>query len=199
MLLSSSRLVLFSAASFVSLIVLTGCDGRPGRISPPKVKPETAAANAMTLYDANKDGKISGDEFESCSSLKAIAQNGEVTADLISAQVAKWQQGKLGRVNVSVMIFHNGKPLAGASVRLMPEKFMGSDIASCTATTDARGGTPISVPTKDPGEPQGISPGFYRLEVTKDGENIPAKYNAETTLCLAVLGDVLDRTFNLLY
>ena len=28
----------------------------------------------------------------------------------------------------------------------------------------------------------GVPPGFYRVQVTKSGENIPAKYNRETTL-----------------
>jgi len=199
MLRSLSGVVPLSVALLVSLAVIEGCDGRPGRISPPKVNPATAAAEAMTMYDADKDGKIAGDEFTSCSSLKAIAKNGEATADLIAAQVTTWQQSRVGRVTASVVISHNGRPLPGASVKLIPEKFMGSDIPSYTATTNARGGTLISAPTKDPGEPQGISPGFYRLEITKDGENIPAKYNTETTLCLAVLGDVLDRSINLAY
>ena len=35
---------------------------------------------------------------------------------------------------------------------------------------------------------QGLSPGFYRVEITKDGEKIPAKYNTETTLGAEVAG-----------
>ena len=41
---------------------------------------------------------------------------------------------------------------------------------------------PISpAPLADPSV-KGLSPGFYRVEITKDGETIPAKYNTETTL-----------------
>jgi len=28
---------------------------------------------------------------------------------------------------------------------------------------------------------EGVAPGFYRVEITKTGENIPAKYNTETS------------------
>ena len=32
----------------------------------------------------------------------------------------------------------------------------------------------------------GLSPGFYRVEITKEGDNIPAKYNTATTLGLEI-------------
>jgi hypothetical protein len=185
------------AASFC-WIVVAGCDNGAKRLSPPKVSPLTAAANAMTMYDTNHDGKISGDELEKCASLKAIAKNGEVTAEMISAQISEWQKGNIGRVSVSVRILHNGQPLANASVKVVPEKFMGADIQSAVDTTIANGGVGLSVPA-GPGVPKGMSPGFYRIEVTKDGESIPAKYNTETTLGLAVLGDVNGTPFNLVY
>jgi hypothetical protein len=28
--------------------------------------------------------------------------------------------------------------------------------------------------------PPGVAPGLYRVEITKDGEDIPAKYNTDT-------------------
>jgi hypothetical protein len=42
------------------------------------------------------------------------------------------------------------------------------------------------VPTTGPDDPKGVAPGFYRIEITKAGDNIPAKYNSETTLGQAV-------------
>jgi hypothetical protein len=183
-----------------SLLVVVGCTGRPSRISPPKVKPAQAAADAMAMYDTNKDGKISGDEFAQCTSLKAIAQNGEVTQDRIAAVVAGWQQSRIGRLSISVCLRHNNSPLGNATVKLVPEKFMGTDILTITAKTDAANGAiALSVPTKGPEEPQGVSPGFYRLEVTKDGDNIPAKYNTETTLCIAAIEEGRDFSFTLAY
>jgi len=152
------------------------------------------------MYDANKDSKISGDEFERCSSLKAIARNGEVTADTLVNLFNLWQKGDIGRVNVGIRIVRNGQPLAQASVKLAPEKFMGTDIQPATGTTNGNGVTALSVPVAQAGVPRGASLGFYRIEVTKDGESIPAKYNAESVLCLAVL-DMINSppTFNLVY
>jgi len=197
MLYCVSRLSWLLLAASYCLIVVAGCNGRPGRLSPPQVNAATAAAQAMAMYDTNQDGKISGEEFDACSSLKAIAKDGAVTADLIAAKITEWQKGNIGRVAVSVKILHNGKPLPGASVKLTPEKFLGTDIQSATAITYANGEAGITVPVA-PGVPQGMSLGFYRIAVTKDGESIPAKYNTETTLGLAVLGDV-NPTFNLVY
>jgi hypothetical protein len=193
-----SRLFWISLVASLCWMVVTGCDSKPKRLSPTKVNATTAAANAMTMYDANHDGKISGDELEKCQSLKAIAKNGEVTAEMISGQISQWQNGGPGRVAVGVVVFHNGKPLAGASVKLMPEKFMGTDLTPVTGTTAATGGAPMSVPTSGPAEPKGGSLGFYRVEITKEGESIPAKYNTETTLGMAVLGET-STTFNLVY
>ena len=39
-----------------------------------------------------------------------------------------------------------------------------------------------SVPVNGPDDVQGVPPGFYRVEITKAGEQIPAKYNTATTL-----------------
>jgi hypothetical protein len=42
----------------------------------------------------------------------------------------------------------------------------------------------ISLPTTPgpDGDPPGVAPGFYRVEITKPGEIIPAQYNTATTL-----------------
>jgi hypothetical protein len=195
---SLMRAVLVSAA-FLSLIV-AGCSRTPARIKVPKVDAAAAAAEAMAMCDADKDGKISGDEFDQCSSLKAIARNGEVTADMLANLFDLWQKGDIGRVNVGVRIVRNGQPMANASVKLRPEKFMGTDIQPATGTTNANGISAVSVPVAQVGVPRGASLGFYRIEVTKDGESIPAKYNTESVLCLAVL-DMINSppTFNLVY
>jgi hypothetical protein len=193
------RVVLLPSILALLATAFSGCDGRPARISPPKVKPAVAAAAAMSLYDVNQDGAISGDELDKCPSLRTIAKDGKVTADMIASYFDRWQKAMVGRVNVSVIIQHNGRPLPKASVKLVPEKFMGAGITLGTGMTNEFGGAGVSVPTADPSVPTGMTPGFYRLEVAKDGESIPAKYNTETTLGLAILGDVVDRPFILSY
>ena len=51
---------------------------------------------------------------------------------------------------------------------------------TATGKTDQNGMAMLSIPTSGPGDPPGVAPGFYRVEITKDGEKIPAKYNTET-------------------
>jgi hypothetical protein len=57
------------------------------------------------------------------------------------------------------------------------------------------------VAVKSAEDPKGIPLGFYRIEVTKDGESIPAKYNTETILGIDVMGAQAGNTpqFNLVY
>jgi hypothetical protein len=193
----ASRLFWISLVASFCLMVVAGCDGKPKALRPTKVNAATAAAKAMAMYDANQDGKISGDELEKCRSLKAIAKNGEVTADMIVEQIKQWQNRGPGRVPVGIAVLHNGKPLAGASVKLVPEEFL-TDLVTAVGTTNATGAAPMSVPTSGPAEPKGASIGFYRIEITKEGESIPAKYNTETTLGAAVLGETTE-AFNLVY
>jgi len=195
-----SRTVSVSLVVSLILLVVAACDNGLKRIVPPSMNSSAAASQAMEMYDQNQDSKISGDEFQKCVALKAIAKDGAVTPDMIADLVAKWTKGPVGRVGVGVQVLHNGKPLRGVTVKLTPEKFLGPNIKAAEATTDNFGGAAISLPTRDPGEPKGVPLGFYRVEIAKDGESIPAKYNAETMLSIAVLGEQTGGvTFNLIY
>jgi hypothetical protein len=187
-------------------------DMPPPRISAPPYDPAAAAAKAMKLYDADKDGKISGEELDKAPGLKAAlkvmrtdADKG-ITADQISLRVQKWLDSRIGRTSLSCMVTHNGKPLPGATVKFVPEKFL-SDALTETASgvTNQTGMTLLSVPVQ-PGPdalPPGLPLGIYRVEITKDGEDIPAKYNTETVLGQEVSLDNLDMQmgikFNLKY
>jgi hypothetical protein len=141
------------------------------------------------MYDTNKDGKISGDELDKCGALKsAIAQidkggEGFITAEKIATRVKEWQDSKLGRMSMTCLIQHNGQPLADADVKFVPEKFLGSNMIVASGKTDKNGLAVISIPTSgERTDPPGVPPGLYRVEVTKAGANIPAKYNTDTIL-----------------
>ena len=61
-------------------------------------------------------------------------------------------------------------------------------VKSGSGTTSQAGAAEISSPyTADPSV-KGMPPGFYRVEITKDGTAIPAKYNTETILGAEVAG-----------
>ncbi len=157
----------------------------PPRILPPKIDPRAAGAAAIKQFDANGDGKISGKELDKCPGLKAaidqVDRNGDgtITAEEIAARIKAWQDSKLGRMSLGCRVTHNGKPLAGAEVKFVPEKFLGDNLKIATGKTNAAGVTMI---TATNGRFPGVPPGFYRVEITKPGEKIPAKYNTQTIL-----------------
>jgi len=170
--------------AFVALFILNaGCMRRPSRIHPPSINASAAGAKAVETFDANKDGKISGEELDKCPGVKAAlkridtAGSGAVTADMITARIEAWQDSKLGRMSFSCRVTHNGQPLSGAEVKFVPEKFLGENVKVATGKTDQNGMAMINIPDTTP---PGIAPGFYRVEITKPGLNIPAKYNTET-------------------
>jgi hypothetical protein len=84
-------------------------------------------------------------------------------------------------MTVTCVITHNGTPLPGATVTFVPEKFLGDEMKTGVGITEAHGVAKIKAPGGEMGG-RGLSPGFYRIEVTKPGEPIPPKYNTETIL-----------------
>ena len=67
-------------------------------------------------------------------------------------------------------------------ILIVPEDFLGPELATGTGTTDGSGTALISQPSRGEGDTaRGMSPGFYRVEITK-GDEIPAKYNTATVL-----------------
>ncbi len=170
-----------------------GCwDRGPSRVYPPGID-SAAASKALQEFDTNKDGFIDGAELDKVPGLKAALKevdtnkDGKISADEINARIGAWKDSKLGRMPVSCRVTHNGQPLAGATVSFEPEKFLGDQLTVGSGTTNAAGMAKITAVWKE-GLP-GVGPGFYRVKVTKTGENIPAKYNTETTLGQEVAND----------
>ena len=83
---------------------------------------------------------------------------------------------------VHCKVTHNGKALAGVTVTFVPEPFLGGGMQKGTGTTSSAGVANIVSPYAADPAIRGMSPGFYRVEITKSGEKIPAKYNTQTTL-----------------
>jgi hypothetical protein len=93
---------------------------------------------------------------------------------------------------MGIHVLHNGKPLADAEVKFVPEKFLGDKLPIGAGKTNKDGIALISIPMKGSNDPPGMPPGFYRVEITKDGENIPPKYNTETIFGQEVAVDAKD-------
>jgi hypothetical protein len=196
------RLVNFGLMALLAVTLLSqsGCLNEPKRIVPPSVDADAAGQEAVKLFDANKDGKISGAEFDKVPSLlqalpnipvKSTKEKGLTAADL-TARLKAWQLTRIGRIGgVFAMVTRNGKPLVGAEVKFVPEKFMGGNMPECKGTnpTGQDGSVEISEPV-NPGDPKGVPPGYYRVEITMPDNSIPAKYNTQSIFGEEVCPDV---------
>jgi hypothetical protein len=169
-----------------------GCVERPARNSLSTIDAGAAGRKAVAMYDTDKNGKISPEEMEACPGLKAAkdvldpAGQG-VSAQTIAAEIKIWQKNNVTRVPVTCTALRKGKPLEGAEVKLVPESFLGPNLLTASGTTDGSGMANLSVAI-GPGlsEAPGVPPGFYRVEITKPGLDIPAKYNGKTVLGVEV-------------
>jgi hypothetical protein len=212
--LDCKRLVKLLAV--VSFALAPGCDLGPPRVPGPDFNSSAEAKKAVQLYDTNKDGRISGDELDACPGLKAALKvmgtdrDRGITSEMIVERVESWIDSKIGRTSLSCQVTHNGQPLQNATVKFIPEKFLSdalqetasgktnpTGMAMITLTIKPRPAppppeqNPNGLPPPEP-PPPGIPPGIYRVEITKDGEEIPAKYNTESTLGQEVSLDNMD-------
>ena len=162
------------------------CDGMRVRLDAHRI-----AQRAITQLDVNGDGKLDDAELDKCPGLKAVASriDHDITADDIAKRVNQWEESRLGRMRIICIVMHNGKPLADARVKFVPESFLGREAMAAFGETDQKGLATISVRT-DPNDPLGVPPGFYRVEITKSGVHIPAKYNIETVFGTEVALDI---------
>jgi hypothetical protein len=159
-----------------SLLLFGGCGSRGGsRAAPPKVDPRAAAAEAIRLYDKNGDGSLDELETGACPAIKRAREgydkdgNGKISQDEISQHLESIYSVGVGLLEVQCTVLRNGRPLSGATVRFIPEPFLGGDLQTAIATTDADGVAIPSIPAeKLPGRLRNASlmqVGLYRVEI----------------------------------
>lgn len=176
----------------ISLLELSGCRKGPAAVYVPEVDPETASVQAMEMYDTDKDGALSDAELAACPGILRHKQlydtdgGGTITQQEIAEQLSQLLASKVGVTSLRVQVRLNGRPLAGAQVKIVPEKYLGSDVKSAVGITNDRGTATMDIPDSDslPSEQGllGVHYGTYKLEVTHPTISIPEKYNNKTTL-----------------
>jgi len=185
----------------LALVVLAGCSRRPRRVEPPHVDAAAAAGQAIAAYDTDGDGSLAGAELDRAPALRAAMprvdtapQDGEITAGEITALIRQWQERRLALIPVGCKVTLDGRALAGATVTLEPEPFLGSALQPASGSTSANGTTGLSIAQSLLPQPtlHGVYCGLYKVRISqkRNGkERIPAKYNTETTLgCEIAMG-----------
>lgn len=175
------------------LVVSVGCGPpRRPRVPAPPVDPEGISRAVVQVADADTDGLLTAAELGRVPGLVPAIAVWDADGDqrLSAAELTAWLAGihnsRIAITSLSVVVTRQGKPVGGAVVRIVPEPFMSSEVKAAEGTTDADG---IACPSIPGGRYPGVNCGVYRVEITgslPDGKPIPAKYNAATTLGLAL-------------
>lgn len=190
----------------VAVLLWSGCSRGPAPPPLPKVSPRQAGKTAVTLYDADNDGQLKGDEIWDTPVLRMgymqfdTNRDGAITANEIAARVKKWRSGSARVIQASPTIFLGTEPLPGATVTLDPAPYLGPNYPSATAVTDSKGRARFT--GQDRRYP-GVYVGMYAVRVSKienGRETIPAKYNTQSQLAFEVSGEgMLNSVFSWFY
>ncbi|NLE36551.1 MAG: DUF4198 domain-containing protein [Pirellulaceae bacterium] len=169
-----------------------GCSRSPSRVRPPSIDAVAAGAAAMDQYDTNRDGKVDSTELAKGPGLNAALANldrnndNAVSADEVSERIRDWQESRIGQTSVMTTVTFRGRPLAGATVVFEPEAFLGPYVLPAVGTTNEDG---VATMKTEGTDAPGVAPGLYLVRITKDGTDLPAKYNVETVLGVEVAHD----------
>ncbi len=159
-----------------TLLFSSGCGSLDkSRVSPPKVDARAAAVEAIRLYDANGDGSLGESELAACPAMKSARErydkdgNRQISQDEIVQHLVNTYSAAVGLLEVQCTITRKGQPLSGATVRFIPEPFLGDDLLTAIATTDANGLAIPSIPVDQlPDRLRNASlmqVGLYRVEI----------------------------------
>lgn len=180
----------------VGLIALAGCtqSGTELHVAPvPKYDVDGIAQAILAEFDKDKNGSIEPTEARACPALAAAFaaidtnRDRRLSADELRKRVEAYAGSHTGSVEVGCGVRLDDQPLAGATVTFVPEACMGQSLKTAVGTTDADGR--CSEYKIDGKRYRGLAPGLYKIQVTKDGAAIPARFNSQTVLGKEVFHD----------
>lgn len=177
----------------IAWVTICGCDRGPERIPAPPWDPPAAAAKALEIYDADKDGKIAGAELDKVpsfrDSMETLDKNSDkgLDAEEITQRFQEFVDSRLGLSRQSCRVTLRKSPLRGAEIVFEPEPFIAEYVTKpARGVTQADGATNLLTD----GETLGMKPGFYKVKIyQKDPsgkERIKPQYNEDTVLGIEV-------------
>jgi hypothetical protein len=165
---------------------MSGCgSGGTGGSAMPDLSPSAAAAQAIELLDKDDNGSLDETELAACPGILASRdrndtdRDGQVSQDELESCLAKIYAGGTPWATVNCRIVQEGRPIAGADVRFVPEPFLGDALQPATGKTDNQGRVnPAVADEKLPEDKKGLRVmqlGVYRVEVTHPSVKQPHK------------------------
>ena len=181
-------------ALFLLCAALAGCGGKSAPLSAPTYDPAGMAQAAVSQYDKNGNGRLDGAELDAIPALKlslaAIDTNKDkaISLDELTTRFESYKAANVGALGVSVTVRVNGTRMGGVAVTFVPEDCMKGTATGGSGTTGDDGAAAI----QSDGVP-GLPLGLYKITLSKKGasgnEELPARYNAQTTLGREIVAD----------
>jgi hypothetical protein len=172
-------------ACVIALAAFVGCNDGSYTVDP------VAVSNAaIEQYDKSGDGLLDKTELVACPALarevRDESKDSKLSAEEIGAQIKSMFGQNAGVTPLSCTVILDGSPLSGATVKFVPESFLGPEIPEATGVTNSAGSADLGIsPDKLPKALRRhhvLRAGIYRVEITHPTRTIPAKYNTETEL-----------------
>lgn len=162
----------------VAALPLLGCQHAPARLAHegPDWRPDAMAQAVVAAYDNDGDGQISVAEAEASPGWKAAfiradaTGDGQLMLDELKARINFYRDCRKHTVKAVCEVTRAGKPVAGAQVRLVPEKTVDEVLPSATGQTDKAG---IANLQSDTADSAGAYAGVYQVEVMPPGATSP--------------------------
>ena len=175
----------------LSVAAVAGCRAS-NQIDVPSVDADDAAAEAIALYDADKNGALSKEELAECPGVLGRLdfydqnKNEAVEQEEISLRLAELLKHGIGATQLNCLVTYRGKPLGGAEVVFEPEPYLGGEVQAATATTNGAGSAQMTIPPEFIPEAlrrvKMLHYGTFKVRITHPTIAIPARYNADTEL-----------------
>ncbi len=163
-----------------TLLVSTGCSGKPARVPLAKINYANAARLAIEKLDRDGDRELVASEIKSCPALLAAIQsidtenNGSIAQDELESYLRQMQSNKVSMVRWKLRVLVDGKPLSGAVVTLEPADFLLPGVLPAEGVTDESGLVSLSVAKEHRPSPNAyvVHCGLYNATVSQNSADI---------------------------
>ncbi|MDO4582968.1 MAG: EF-hand domain-containing protein [Planctomycetia bacterium] len=163
----------------LAILLSLGCGGgKPKRVDAPTIDADGAAAEAMNLYDTDKNGKIEKAELDATPSMKSVLSSldtngdGGIDKNEIATRIKAWQASKVGLSCPQITFTFKGKPVKSGEVVLTPEPFLGPNLKEAKGSINDGNCSPSSEGNID--NLPGMAYGFYTITIQNAQPSLPA-------------------------
>ncbi|HEX5103884.1 MAG TPA: hypothetical protein VFV87_08750 [Pirellulaceae bacterium] len=178
----------------VAVWAISGCGAR---VRPPAFSPSAASAAAIKQLDTSGSDQLEAEELRQAPGLAAALdradadKSGTLSQGEIRDRIASYGASRVGLMPFTCTVRLDGRELAGAEVKLVPEAFLASALKPAIATTSETG---VAAPVVEGEQFAAMPCGMYRVEISQrdaaGAQIVPARYNVRTELGQEIAPDV---------